>query len=411
MKYTFTFLIVLLLSSCHIGRFVTKNFANISDHKIFPYTEISSLSDKAAFPTSPNAKVEAMKFTTKNGEVELKAYLQRETKTTAFLVVHKGEIKFEEYFRGYEKSDISNIFSVSKSITSLLVGIAVDEGLIEDINDPITKYLPEFKEDAPKFKRLTIDNLLQMRSGLKYKESYSSPFADMAKLYYGLDQVGQLRSLKFESEPGTDHNYQSASTALLGMVVERVSNMELGDYLEQKVWKPMGMRHDATWSVDDKKNRSTKAYCCLNTTAHDLAMIAQLYLNSGLWKGQQIVSADWVQASIKGDLENDCYQKQWYNLGGRASGADGTYTFNTKEDGLLKAADLELENYEVKYDSEARNFYIDVCLPDFYAKGILGQFIYVNPKTQTIVIRLGEKYDISYIPIMRRIAKLLDEED
>jgi CubicO group peptidase (beta-lactamase class C family) len=411
MKHFILIGLVFLLASCHVGRFVTKNFANISDHTIFPFTEISSTANDAAFPTNPSAEVEAMKFATKDGEVELHAYLQRETKTTAFLVVHKGEIKFEEYFRGYEKSDISNIFSVSKSITSLLVGIAIDEGLIESIDDPITKYLPEFRDEAPKFKRLSMDNLLQMRSGLKYKESYSSPFSHMAKLYYGLDQEKQLRNLKFESEPGSSHHYQSASTALLGMVVERVSGMELGDYLEEKVWRPMGMEHDATWSVDDKENRSTKAYCCLNTTARDLAMIAQLYLNGGEWRGKRIVSKEWVESSITGDLDNDCYQKQWYNLGGRASGTDGTYIFSNQKDAETKALELELENFEVKYDSKAENYYINVCLPDFYAQGILGQFVYINPKTETIVIRLGEKYDISYIPIMRKIAKVLGEND
>ncbi len=399
--------IVLSLSSCHVGRFVTRNYANITDHKIFPSTPIKSIATGSEYKLEESEIVKNLTFKTKKSEEKLDDYLREHTTTTGFLVLKEGKIIFENYYRGYQKEDISNIFSVSKSITGLLIGIAVDEGLIKSIEDPVTNYIEDLRDVDPMFKRLKIKHLLEMRSGLKYTEAYGSPFAHMAKLYYGLNQVKQISSLSFESEPGSKYSYQSASTAILGMVIESASGKELGTYLEEKIWQPMNMEHDASWSVDDKRNRSTKAYCCLNLTARDLAKIGLLMLNGGNWNGKQIISEQWVEKTITPNFENGCYQNQWYNVKGRASSEGQTYLFDTKEEAEVKAGELELEHYEIRFNSEIKQYYIYFCTSEFYGHGILNQYLYVHPEKDVVIVRLGEKWDRNYLPILRKIAMSL----
>ncbi|MFT5997599.1 MAG: CubicO group peptidase (beta-lactamase class C family) [Neolewinella sp.] len=399
---------LLLLSSCHVGRFFAYNFADITDHKIFPYTEVGTGDDVYSFPVSDRDPLSSMTITVKGGEMPLTQWLDEETSTTSFLVVKNDSIVYEQYFEGYGPDDISTIFSVSKSVTSLLTGIAVDEGLITDVNDPVTKYIPELLEGDPRFQRLTIRHLLDMRSGLDYKESYSNPFADMAKLYYGTNQLKQLSKLGFNHEPGTYHQYQSGTTALLGIAVERATGMDLGQYLEAKVWKPMGMEFPATWSLDDKRHRSAKGYSGLNTTARDLAKIGQLYTKGGRWRGQQIVSEAWVNSSIMPDLTNDGYQYQWYSITETLEDEDGkTRYFPDSLAAITVGKDLALaQPTPLPSRKNPGQWYLDYSSGGsvFYAQGILNQFIYVDPAKDLVIVRQGKKWDEGYLWLFDKIG-------
>lgn len=391
--------LAVLCTSCHVGRFFVYNFANITDHKIFPATEIGTGDDVYRFAVSDRDPLAKMTLNVKEEKLGLTQWLDEGTSTTAFLVVQNDSILYEQYFEGYEAGAISTIFSVSKSVTSLLTGIAVDEGLIEDVNDPVTKYIPELLEGDPRFQRLTVRHLLDMRSGLDYKESYSNPFADMAKLYYGTNQLRQLSKLGFNHEPGTYHQYQSGATALLGIAVERATGMDLGQYLEAKVWKPMGMEFPASWSLDDKRNRSAKGYSGLNTTARDLAKIGSLYTKGGNWRGQQIVSEAWIESSIVPDMTNDAYQYQWYSVAKTLVGDDNKPRYFP--DSLAAAAvaqSLEQPYSEVKPSRKnPGQWYVDYAGNAFYAQGILNQFIYVDLAKNLVIVRQGRKWDEGYL--------------
>ena len=397
-KFTL-FLCLLALTSCHVPRFFIRNFANITDHKIFPYTEVATGDDIVEFPSRPDVETANAPLSLKAGKTDLTTWLSEETSTTAFLVLKHDTIVYERYFRGYGPADISTIFSVSKSVTSLLAGIAVDERKIEDINDPVTKYIPELREADPGFKKLTIRHLLNMRSGLNFKESYGSPFSHMAKLYYGTNQLRQLSKLKFAHEPGTHHAYQSGTTALLGIVIERATGVELGKYLEAKVWKPMGMEFPATWSLDDKRHRSSKAYSGLNTTARDLAKIGKLYADGGKWRGKQIVSANWVRQSTTPNMANDGYQFQWYSVTNTYDDDEGDTKYFP--DSLAAATAGQALDFEKIYAQPSQKhpgkWYLESTDGAFYAQGILNQFVYVNPKEDLVIIRQGEKWDNGYL--------------
>ncbi len=363
-------LMAVVLQSCHVGRSIYYLNSNISDHKIFPKNDIKAAQDPFEFQdatTAPKLRIQ----TQAQGLIDLDAFLRTETSTTAFLIIRNDSILFENYYGEYAPSDISNIFSVSKSVTSLLVGIAIDDSCILSVHDPVTEYLPELLEADPMFAQLTISDALDMRTGLHFNEAYLNPFGHAARMYYGRNQMGLLKSLHFDEPPGGAYNYLSINTAILGMIVERSTNMSLADYLQKKVWTPMGMQNHASWSIDDKKHQNTKAYCCLNTTAIDLAKIARLYLNNGNWNGKTIVNPTWMAQTKHFDPNYNCYSYQW------------------------RAYKQTLPNGKCK------------CSQDYYAKGILGQFVYIHPDKDIIIIRLGEKADKDYLNLFQQLLQQL----
>ncbi|MCX6303634.1 MAG: serine hydrolase [Bacteroidetes bacterium] len=354
---TLAILSVICQSCTVIYREVKYGEPGIDAYKIFPYDTIKPGAAAFHFKTGnlavldePILHAEEVKKirTIEDSSAFTLDYFLKKTATTAFIVIRNDSVLFERYYRGYDRAKISTIFSVSKSVTSLLVGLAVDDGYISSVRDPITRYIPELKEGDPRFEHLTVEDLLNMRSGLKFKESYSSPFSGMARHYYGTNQKGKIKKLKFETEPGLKFNYQSVCTALLGIAVENASGMPLARYLEEKIWIPLGMENGATWSLDDKRHRIAKAYGGLNTTVIDLAKIGRLYLHNGNWDGRQIVSAGWVKKSVVPDEHSNGYQYQW----------------------------------------RTSRFYLY-----FFAYGFDGQVLGVCPDKNLIMVRLGEGED------------------
>jgi CubicO group peptidase (beta-lactamase class C family) len=265
--------------------------------------------------------------------------------TVAFLIIRRDTILYEKYFDDYMQASVIPSFSMAKSFTSILIGCAIDDGFIKSVDEPITTYVPELKKHG--FDKVTIKNLLQMTSGIDFKESYINPFGDVAKLYYGTNLRKQVSRFKLKSEPGEKFNYNSGDSQLLGLVLERaLNNQNITHYMQVKIWSPLGMEYNGSWSLDKKKNGLEKTYCCLNASAIDFAKIGRLYLNKGNWNGQQIISEQWVNESTKIDTSNgsiDYYQYNWY-----------------------------------------------VSRESFEAVGLLGQMLYVNPSKELIIVRLGK---------------------
>ena len=330
-----------LLTSCQLGRFVFYNFADINDHQKFQSRPLQKGADAFSFPKADRGKFPKEIY---NGPFD--QYLE-DHKTVAFLIIKNDTIQYEKYFKGYDQESIVPSFSMAKSVTSILIGCAIDEGLIESVDEPIAKYIPELNKDG--FDQVTIKHLLQMTSGIRFNESYANPFGDAASFYYGLNLRKQIEKMKLKSEPGKQFEYISGNTQLLGLILERVlKEKTVTQYLQEKLWTPLGMEYDASWSIDRKKDGLEKTFCCLNARARDFAKIGRLYKNKGNWDGQQIVSQEWVEASTKLDTLNGSvryYQYQWW---------------------------------------------LPTPGEDFMAEGILGQFVYVNPAKDLIIVRLGK---------------------
>jgi len=367
MKNLILFFLLMSLSSCKVGRFVVYNFADINDHKKFPSRDIKKGATKFQFPIAEKGKVpkEILQYggiaknqfyTSPNLERKVLSFefeqLLEESKTVDFLIIKNDTIQYEKYWGKYDESSIVPSFSMAKSITSILIGCAIDDKLIKSVNEPITNYIPELKEND--FDKVTIENLLQMTSGIKFNESYINPFGDAATFYYGTNLRKAIKKMKLEIEPGERFAYSSGSAQLLGLVLERaLKNKTISSYLEEKIWQPLEMEFDASWSLDRKKNGLEKTFCCINARARDYAKIGRLYLNKGKWNDKQIVSENWVAQSTKIDTTNNSslrYQYQW-----RLPSQTG----------------------------------------DFMAQGILGQYIYVNPKKNLIIVRLGKGVGIT----------------
>ena len=168
-----------LLISCQLGRFVFYNFADINDHKKFQSRPLTADTSPFNFQSTNKGK-----FPKQLNDIPFDKYLE-DNKTVAFLIIKNDTIQYEKYFKGYDKESIVPSFSMAKSVTSILIGCAIDEGLIKSVDEPITNYIPELKNNG--FDKVTIKHLLQMTSGIKFNESYVNASGDAASFYYGLN--------------------------------------------------------------------------------------------------------------------------------------------------------------------------------------------------------------------------------
>jgi CubicO group peptidase (beta-lactamase class C family) len=272
--------------------------------------------------------------------------------TVAFLVIQDTSIVFESYWEGYSEDATSSSFSMAKSVVGILVGIALDEGKISSVQDPISKYVPEFKNAQYNIK---VKDLLTMSSGIEWNESYSNPFSVTTKSYYGnnIDQL--ILKSKSKEEPGKKYHYKVTDPQILSIILKRVYHTSLSEITSDKLWKPLGAEHVASWSLD-QKGGDEKATCCFNSNARDFARLGQLILNNGKWNNQQIVSKEYLKEALMPafyltDEDNnpvDFYGYQWW-----------------------------------------------ICTYDktrvYYARGILGQYIIAIPEHNMVVVRLGHK--------------------
>jgi len=272
---------------------------------------------------------------------------------------------YENYFNGATQDSIVTSFSMAKSFTSALVGIAIDEGHIHSVADPITDYLPELVERDPAFTNITIRDLLLMSSGIHYAEF---PFVngDDAKTYYYPDLRDlALNQTKIDGTPGDFFLYNNYHPLLLGLILERATGQPVADYLAQKIWQPMGAASAGSWSLDARGFEKMESG--INGRALDFAKFGRLFLHEGNLEGEQIIPATWVQESTSQDITlSDAYYPDWF----RDSMPNGFYKYMWW--GLAR-------------DGQA---------DDFAALGNHGQYIYVSPHKNWIIVRHGEKYGV-----------------
>lgn len=359
---TYLSVILLCLSGCTTFRAIKCGTPSTDTYKNFALDTISAADTiKKILIESPDTYFKTTKFDGGQFRSEtIGEYFARVRGNGALLIVRNDSILLEEYFGNVQKHQPLNIFSISKAITSLLCGIAIDEGKIEGVNDPVTKYIHELSNSDPYFSELTIEHLLDMRTGLDFNEGYGwNPFSKMAKLYYGDNAVSFISKSKFKEAPGTQHYYNSLATAILGVVIERAVGKPLAEYLQEKVWIPLNMETDAYFALDSKKHHQAKAYGGIATDVRNLALIGRLYLNGGVADGKRIVSADWINRTTHASLDNEAYSYGWNNI-------------ISQKDGELYVT------------------------PRFFALGLFGQVLFCDPEQNLIFVTLGEKKGYEY---------------
>jgi len=301
------------------------------------------------------------------------------TKTSAFIVIKNDSIIYQHLAEDTYIQAKQPSFSIAKSFVGTLVGIAVDRGQISSTNDLVIKYLPQLAKNDERFNRLTIQHVLDMRSGFDFNERSFNPFSKIVRSYYGADLREMVSKLKMKNEPNKIFEYQSINTQVLAMILEKVTGKTLDVLLQENLWQPLGAESDALWSLDNKGN--IKAFCCINATALDFAKLGRLYLNGGNWQGKQIISKKWIDITTDPDtLAKKRYKNQFW----------ATRDFNYFPDSLSAIKQLEKEHlsYPVERNTDGRYFYAKKVY-DYKAQGMFNQSVYVNPQNRVIIVRLG----------------------
>lgn len=269
--------------------------------------------------------------------------LNQEYQTVALLIIRNDSLWYEDYVKPYGASSYTNSFSMAKTIVTALLGKAITDGFIKNLEQPVADFFPHFD------KRLKVGDLASMASGLNWDENYHSPFSMTARAYFSDDIREQILGLKVVEAPGKEFEYLSGNTQLLGMVIEKAVGTTLSDYLSEEFWKPMGMQSDGLWQLDSKESGMEKAYCCIASNARDFARFGKLYKDRGKWNGLQLLDSSFVALSIQPRFKSS--PEYGYGL-------------------WL----TQFDNREI-----------------FYLRGIHGQYVVVIPEDNLIVVRLGRR--------------------
>lgn len=345
---------------------IVENFRTFNE--VFPSSTLSASKMPLAYQeTSPITLPN--QFTYNGMEINTDDFL-KDSKTTGLIVIQNDKIVHEAYYLGNTDTTRNISWSMAKSYISTLVGIAVDQGYIRSINEQITTYVPELLGSG--YEGVTIKNVLQMATGVGFDEDYGSFTSDINKwgrgFALGNSQNRFAASLTREMEPGIQNHYVSINTHVLGMLINESTGMSITDFMQKNLWEPLGTEHDAYWIVDDKGMEV--ALGGLNVTLRDFAKIGSLFLHDGYWNGKQIVSKDWVAASIQADAP---YLEAGPNVFG--------YGYQ----------------WWIPYGNEG----------EFLARGVYNQNIYINPSTNTVIVKLSanDKFnDRNYLASSTNVA-------
>lgn len=269
--------------------------------------------------------------------------LHKSLGTVAFLVIKNDSILYEHYEYGYGTTSQTNSFSMAKSVTTALLGVAIKDGYIKSLDQPVADFYPQFN------KGVTVGDLSSMASGLNWGESYTSPFSITARSYYDDDIAETILGLEITDTPGKSFTYLSGNTQLLGMVIEKATGKKIAQYAQNNLWNPMGFEQPATWQVDDAEHRLAKTYCCLASNARDFARFGKLFKDFGNFNGQSILDSTFVAKAISPRFD----KSPEYGYG------------------------FWLSNH------------LDKNI--FVMRGILGQYVITIPEDDVIIVRLGHQ--------------------
>ena len=354
----------------YVYRLITMNVADVYDYENFENQEIKGAKSTNTFISKPKEKyVESLfeELVTKTGFNSFEEWAI-ESQTTALIVIKKDTIIYEKYFNGFVRDSYFHSQSMAKSFISFLIGAAIDDGLIKSIEDPITNYIPELLQRDQRFKKISIKDLLEMRSGLEYNTSFipftniHSPWHDEAVGYYHPNvRKLLLENVEISSEPGKDFQYSNYNTSYLGLILERATTASVSNYLEQKLWSRI-MEYDALFSIDSKESNFEYMPSRLIARAIDYARFGQLMLNKGNWYGSQLISKDWIQESTQENrsISRDIYPK-WFGRSDKRIYYNYHWWGHVNKDGTF----------------------------NFYANGNLGQNIYIIPDKETVIVHCG----------------------
>ena len=305
----------------------------------------------------------------------LKTFME-DTRTLAMVAVKDDVIRYENYFSGGNEATVFSSNSMGKSFVSALMGIAVSEGYVDSVEDPVGKYIPEFA--GTELENIPIRACLKMASGINFDEDRDMSGFSMRTLM-GTPAMKVIAKYGTQEEPYTYRRYLSINTEILGQVIVNATGRSLAEYMEEKLWKRIDAAHDAFWTLS---NGTELAMGGLSVSMRDYVRFARLYLHEGAYNGEQILDREWVRASMDASEEfakpganNDAYNAigygyQWWIPEGNQG--------------------------------------------EFMAIGVYGQWIYVNPSKQVIIVKTSADsdfmepgYELKHVEFFRAVAEAL----
>ncbi|WP_339848709.1 serine hydrolase [uncultured Dokdonia sp.] len=286
---------------------------------------------------------------------EISSYAENQN-SNALLVLHRGKLQLEKYYNQTTKESTSNSMSMAKTITSILIGIAIDEGYIESEKELVSAYITDWQDDQRN--TITIEDLLLMQSGLRVDNNVQNIFSDVIGLYMGTDVESTALKIPLSKVPATAFEYNNANTQLLAIILEKTTGLPIEQYASSRLWKPIGAA-DAGWWLD-KEGGMPRTFCCYFAQAEDWMIIGQLLLQNGEWRGKQVIPEKWISKMLtQSTLERDYGYQIWLNY----------------ESGGNREKDR-------KSPFLAKNFLID---------GTHNQEVIVVPQEEIVLVRIGEK--------------------
>ncbi|MDH6676809.1 CubicO group peptidase (beta-lactamase class C family) [Rhodococcus sp. LBL1] len=333
--------------------------------QLFAARTVAAPAQARPLPVHPAPLPETVPW--KGGQITVSEFLDT-THSNAFVVLRDGAITHEWYRDGVGPTTTNASWSVAKSIVSLLVGRAIESGKLAE-DERLVDVLPDLATGGL-YDSITIRDLLDMTSGVDVSENYNPyfPFTGTARMYLTTDLAGFVRDHRgLQFDPGTEGEYRSVDTQLLGQAVAAVEGRPLGELLESDIWGPIGAEDHATWNLD-RAGGQEKAFCCINATARDYAKVGQLVLDGGRVGDAQVVPEAWIRrlsTPAAHEVAGWGYSAQWWHpIGGNGR--------------------------------------------DFSAIGVYGQYIYVDPVSRTVVVKLSdhgtEQDEIDTIDVFRSLA-------
>lgn len=329
---------------------IVHNFVSMNES--FPNITIKSNSEPYYFESATRALPESFEF--KGKTVSVKEFLERTT-TTALVVLKDETITHESYYLDTKAEDKRISWSVAKSFLSAMVGVAVEQGKIKSLNDLVTDYAPSLKGSG--YDGVTVKNILQMSSGVKFNEDYKDFFSDINRMGRLLALGGSFdefaASLVAEREQGVYLHYVSIDTHALGMVLRGATGESIVDYFTKHLWNKIHPEADTYFLTDELGEPMVLGG--LNMRAIDYLKFGKLYRDNGRWNGEQIIPESWVKASIT---------------------PDAPHLMPGKRDN----SDIDLGyGYQWWLPVDADQ--------EFMALGIYDQFIYVDKKSNIVIVK------------------------
>lgn len=303
---------------------------------IFPTRVIAAGSQALELPEKP-LNLDDVKIEFDGRTLTVTEYISQQS-VAGILVIKDGNIVYERYGLGNTEESLWISWSVAKSVTSMLIGAAIQDGYIKSVDEKVTDYLPRLKNSA--YDQSTIRNVLQMSSGVAWNEDYADPESDVNNpVWDTLGLYERLRNKPRDAEPGEVFNYNTAETNLAGTLLRSAIGNNLATYLSEKIWKPFGMEYDANWLLSEVGG-GEQGGCCINATLRDYGRLGLFAMANGrLADGTQVLPEDWMAESTTPSKGNPGYGYFWW-----------------------------------LYEDET-----------YRASGIFGQAIYINPKENIVI--------------------------